>query len=81
MPSTGRVLTYTVIHVAPPQFKKMVPYAVGIIQLEEGTKIPGMIREVDPNQLKVGMKVKMKFDESQVEQKWPQWPRYYFIPL
>lgn len=80
IPSRGKVVTYTVIHVAPPQFKNMVPYIVGVIKLEDGTKMPGMIRGVDRGQLKVGLDVKMKFDESQVQQKWPRWPRYYFVP-
>ncbi|MFW6110459.1 MAG: Zn-ribbon domain-containing OB-fold protein [Thermoproteota archaeon] len=77
----GRVLTYTIIHVAPPQFKKMVPYAVGIIKLKGGPRIPGMIREVDLEDLEVGIGVRLKIDKSEVQPTWPQWPRYYFVPL
>ena len=43
---TGRLVTYTVIHVAPEQFQALTPYAVGIVQLEGGLKIPGMINGV-----------------------------------
>lgn len=76
----GRLLTYTIIHVAPPQFQEMTPYPVGIIQLENDLRIPGMIKGVTPEQIKIGMKMKVKFDNSLVQQQWPQWPRYYFKP-
>jgi uncharacterized OB-fold protein len=82
LPKTGRLLTYTIIHVAPPQFQNMAPYAVGIVQLENGVKIPGTIKEVPLDKIRVGMQLKMEFEETQQTQQtqWPQWPRYYFRP-
>lgn len=81
IPSRGRLLTYTVIHVAPPQFQNMAPYAVGIVQMENGVKIPGMIREVPFEQIRVGMQLTLDFEETaSTGQQWPQWPRYYFKP-
>lgn len=81
MPEKGRLLTYTIIHVAPPKFKEMTPYAVGIIQLENGVKIPGMIRTADLEQINIGVEMKVAFDNSSVESQWPQWPTYYFEPV
>ncbi|MEM1563608.1 MAG: Zn-ribbon domain-containing OB-fold protein [Candidatus Bathyarchaeia archaeon] len=81
LPQNGKLLTYTIIHVAPTQFQNMAPYAVGIIQLENGVKIPGMIKGVPLDKIKVGMTLKMEFEEPQQTQQWPQWPRYYFKPL
>jgi len=81
LPKTGRLLTYTIIHVAPPQFQNMTPYAVGIVQLENGVKIPGMIKDVPLDKIRVGMSLKMEFEETQPTQQWPQWPRYHFKPL
>ena len=82
LPKTGRLLTYTIIHVAPPQFQNMTPYAVGIVQLENGVKIPGMIKDVPLDKIRVGMSLKMEFEETQQTQQtqWPKWPRYYFRP-
>ena len=77
----GKLLTYTIIHVAPPQFQAMTPYAVGIIQLENGVKIPGMIKETALDKIKVGMPLKIEFEEHPQTQEWPQWPRYYFKPF
>ena len=40
----GKLLTYTVINVAPQQFQNLTPYAVGIVELARGLRIPGMIQ-------------------------------------
>lgn len=80
LPKTGKLLTYTVIHVAPTQFQTMAPYAVGIVQLENGVKIPGMIKETLLDKIKVGMPLTLEFEECQQTQQWPQWPRYHFKP-
>jgi len=83
LPKTGRLLTYTIIHVAPTYFQNMAPYAVGIVQLENGVKIPGMIKDVPHDKIKVGMSLKIEFEETPQTQQtqWPQWPRYHFKPL
>lgn len=80
LPQKGRLLTYTIIHVAPPQFQGMVPYAVGIVQLEDGVNIPGIIRGVALEQIKIGMLLTLDFGTCASTQLWPQWPRYYFKP-
>jgi uncharacterized OB-fold protein len=77
----GELLTYTVIYIAPTQFQSMAPYAMGIVQLENGLKIPGMIRGVPLDQIKIGMKLGMDFGTCAATQPWPQWPRYYFKPM
>jgi hypothetical protein len=77
----GKLLTYTVIHIAPPQFQAMAPYAVGIVQLENGLRMPGMISGVAQEQLRIGMELTMDFGICSTAQPWPQWPRYCFKPL
>src|SRR5215469_5902067 len=42
----GKLLTYTVIHIAPTQFQDLAPYSVGIIQLTGGLKLPGVVQDV-----------------------------------
>lgn len=75
----GKLLTYTVIHVSTKQFENMVPYAVGIIELAEGPKVPGMVRDIELEKIKIGMKLRVDFDTA-LPSEWPQWPRYYFKP-
>ncbi|NIO38423.1 hypothetical protein GTO27_12095 [Candidatus Bathyarchaeota archaeon] len=81
IPKKGKLLTYTIIHVAPPQFESKAPYAVGIIELKGGLKIPGMIEDVEQKKLKIGMQLTMEFDTSGAQLQWPQWSRYYFKQL
>jgi uncharacterized OB-fold protein len=80
VPTKGKLLTYTVIHIAPLQFQSMAPYAMGIVQLENGLKMSGMIRDVPLEQIKVGMDLVIDFGTCAATQPWPQWPRYYFKP-
>ena len=75
----GKLLTYTIIHVAPPQFQSMTPYAVGIVKLEDGPDLPGMIRDIEPEKIRVGMDLTVDFDKT-VPSQWPMWPRYFFKP-
>lgn len=75
----GKLLSYTVIHVSPVQFESMAPYTVGIVELEDGPHLPGMIRDVEPEKIRVGMDLKVDFDTS-IPTQWPLWPRYFFRP-
>jgi len=76
----GRLATYTVIHVAPPQFQSRAPYAVGVIELDEGVRMPGIIAGINPSNLKIGLQVAVDFESTPAEA-WPKWPRYIFKPL
>jgi uncharacterized OB-fold protein len=76
----GKLLTYSVIHIAPQQFQALAPYAVGIVQLENGAKIPGMITAVPHDQLRIGMDLTIDFGTCSTAQAWPQWTRYCFKP-
>ena len=77
----GKLVTFTVIHVVPQQFQALSPYAVGIVQLENDLKIPGIIKSITQDQLKIGMDLTLDFGTCNTEQQWPQWPRYCFKPL
>jgi len=81
LPKQGTLLTYTVIHVSPQRFQQLTPYAVGIVKLEEGAQLPGMIRNVDLGKLKIGMTLAVGFDKELMSEEWPQWSRYYFKPM
>ena len=81
IPKEGRLLTYTVIHIAPAQFQEMAPYAMGIVELGKDLRLPGIIHGAPLDQIKVGMELAIEFGTSAAVQPWPQWPRYYFKPL
>lgn len=75
----GKLLTYTVIHVSSKQFESLIPYAVGIVKLEDGPKLPGMIQDIEPEKISVGMSLEVDFDTT-IPSEWPTWPRYFFKP-
>lgn len=75
----GKLLTYTVIHVSSKQFESLIPYAVGIVKLEDGPKLPGMIQDVESEKISVGMSLEVDFDTT-IPSEWPTWPRYFFKP-
>lgn len=74
----GKLLTYTVIHIAPVQFQAEAPYAVGIVQLERNTRIPGMIKSMPLDKINIGINLKIVFETCTTTGQWPQWPRYHF---
>ena len=57
----GKLLTHTVIRVGPSQFSDQTPYAVGVAELDDGVRLTAMIADVDFDELKVGMPVKLEF--------------------
>jgi uncharacterized OB-fold protein len=74
----GKLVTYTVVHVSPPLFKHMAPYAVGIVEMPEGVKLPSIIRTSRLESLKIGMELEVDFAPIVQDLGWPQWPRYFF---
>ena len=75
----GKLVTYTVIHVAPEQFQPITPYAYGILELENGLRLPGMIKGIEPENIEIGTNLEVDFDTN-LSTSWPQWPRYFFRP-
>lgn len=57
----GKVLTYTVIRSAPEGYEKMIPYAVGLIELEDGIRILSQVVDCDPQEITIGMPVELTF--------------------
>jgi len=57
----GKVITYTIIRVPPQQFVDQAPYAIGIVELNDGVKLTGQIVDCDFEDLKTGLRVKIEF--------------------
>lgn len=50
----GKLVTYTIIRTAPEGFGDLAPYAVGIIEMEEGIRVMSQIVDCNPEELKIG---------------------------
>ena len=65
----GRILTYTVILVPPSQFADQAPFAIGIIELDDGCRITAQIVDCAPGELEIGKRVRVEFRKIQEEGK------------
>ena len=57
----GKVLTYTIIHTPPSQFSDESPYAMGIVEMDNGVKVMAQIVDIPFDQLDIGTRVKIEF--------------------
>jgi uncharacterized OB-fold protein len=63
----GKLMTYTVIRVAPKDFTDEAPYAVGIIELEGGVPIQCQVVDCTNEELKIGLPVRIEFRKIKEE--------------
>ena len=61
MRRTGKVLTYTIIRVPPAPFKDQAPYAVAVIEMDDGPRLMAQVVDCKEEELSVGQKVKLEF--------------------
>jgi len=67
LPETGKIVTYTIIRIAPPQWGDMAPYALAIAELTDGTRVMAQMTDCDVEKVKVGMEVRIEFRRVQAE--------------
>ena len=67
LPETGKVVTYTVIRVAPAMWSDLSPYAIAVVELTDGTRVMGQMTDVDVEEVKIGMEVRTEFRRIQTE--------------
>lgn len=73
---TGEVYTYTVVHRAPtPAYQADVPYVIAHVTLDEGPRIIGWIRGCEPSSVKIGMPVRIAYDDVATDL-----TLYHFMP-
>ena len=55
----GKVLTFTVIHVPPAEFKGQSPYVLAVVELARGVRTACPVADVDPAAVKTGLPVRL----------------------
>jgi len=55
----GKILTYTVVHVAADEFATQTPFAVAIIETADGARLTAQVVDCLPKDVAVGKKVKL----------------------
>ncbi|MCX7880531.1 MAG: Zn-ribbon domain-containing OB-fold protein [Ignavibacteria bacterium] len=57
----GTILSYTIIYVSADQFKLLTPYAVAVIETDEGARVTAMMTDTNFEDLKIGARVEFVF--------------------
>ncbi|UCC40507.1 MAG: Zn-ribbon domain-containing OB-fold protein [Candidatus Aminicenantes bacterium] len=57
----GKIISFTIIRVPPHQFVDQAPFAVGIVELDDGVKLTGQIVDCDFEDMKIGQRVRIEF--------------------
>lgn len=57
----GKIHTYSVIRSPSDEFKTIAPYAVAIVELDEGAKLTAQLVDCDVDNIEVGDPVEMVF--------------------
>jgi hypothetical protein len=63
----GKLVSFTVIHIAPEEFQEEAPYFVAIIELEEGTRITTRLKGFDPmapENVKLGTSLVLDYEDG-----------------
>ncbi|MHA1769235.1 MAG: Zn-ribbon domain-containing OB-fold protein [Candidatus Thorarchaeota archaeon] len=64
----GKLISFTVIHIAPDAFVEEVPYFVAIVELEEGTCVSARLTGFDPlkpEEVKLGIPLTLTYEKGQ----------------
>ncbi len=67
MKRTGKVVTHTIIRTPADEFSGEAPFAVGIIQMDDGARLTTQIVDVALEEVKIGMSVKLEFRQHYME--------------
>lgn len=65
----GEVITYTVVHDGAEGFEMQTPYALAIVRTVEGPQLTGPIVDIDPHEVRIGLRVRATFRKLREEGK------------
>jgi uncharacterized protein len=65
----GEVFSFTVVHEAAEGFEMQVPYVVALVRTVEGPILTGQVVDLEPDQVRIGLKVRATFRKLREEGK------------
>ncbi|MGE2731103.1 bifunctional MaoC family dehydratase N-terminal/OB-fold nucleic acid binding domain-containing protein [Mycolicibacterium vaccae] len=75
----GTVFSY-VVHHAPQVPGRSLPFVIALVELEEGVRMLGELRDVDPAEVEIGMPVRATFIDFPDSDVSPAWTLYAWEP-
>ncbi|MFZ2240233.1 MAG: bifunctional MaoC family dehydratase N-terminal/OB-fold nucleic acid binding domain-containing protein [Gordonia amarae] len=76
---TGTVYSF-VVHHAPKVPGRSLPFVVALVELDEGVRMLGELRGVDPDTVRIGMPVEVTFLDFPASGEKPAWTLYAWRP-
>jgi uncharacterized OB-fold protein len=76
----GEVFSF-VVHHAPKVPGRTLPFVIALVELEEGVRMLGELRGVDPTTVKIGMPVRATYIDFPAGEAGPEWTLYAWEPL
>ncbi len=65
----GEVLSYTVVHEPAEGFEMQVPYVLALVRTTEGPVLTGQVVDIEPEGIRIGLKVRATFRKLREEGK------------
>ncbi len=65
LPKEGKIYSFTIIRTPSSEFKDYSPFAIAIIELDNGVKLMSQVVDCDFNDLEIGTRVKLVFRKIQ----------------
>ena len=79
--SCGRGTVFSfVVHHAPQVPGRTLPFVIALVELEEGVRMLGELRNVDPAEVYIGMPVQVMFIDLPETESGPAWTLYAWEP-
>jgi uncharacterized protein len=79
--STGKGSVYSfVVHHAPKVPGRTLPFVIALVELDEGVRMLGELRGVDPAAVKIGMPVHTTYIDFPAGDSGPEWTLYAWEP-
>jgi uncharacterized OB-fold protein/acyl dehydratase len=75
----GTVFSF-VVHHAPKVPGRSVPFVIALVELDEGVRMLGEVRNVDPTAVEIGMPVRATYVDFPEDARGPAWTLYAWEP-
>jgi len=80
--ASGRGMVFSfVVHHAPKVPGRTLPFVIALVELEEGVRMLGELRGVDPAAVSIGMPVRATYIDFPAGDTGPEWTLYTWEPL
>jgi uncharacterized OB-fold protein len=76
---TGTVFSF-VVHHAPRVPGRTLPFVTALVELEEGVRVLGELRNVDPTNVEIGMPLRATYIDFPANDMGPAWTLYAWEP-